>query len=103
LEFFSKQEFVRLDQEHDQKLARKGAKHHKKYCEKCHEDSGRSSEDDAGILAGQWMLYLTYSMDDFTSGRRDMEKKMKKKLDLMMKEQGDEGMKQLIHFYGSQK
>jgi hypothetical protein len=42
-------------------------------------------------------------MDDFTSGRRGMEKKMKKKLDLMMKEQGDEGMKQLIHFYGSQK
>jgi sulfide dehydrogenase cytochrome subunit len=102
-DFFSKQEFIRLDQEHDQKLARKGAKHHKKYCEKCHEDGGRSSEDDAGILAGQWMLYLTYSMDDFTSGRRGMEKKMKKKLDLMMKEQGDEGMKQLIHFYGSQK
>ena len=102
-DFFSQQKFVRLDQKHDADMAKKGAKHHKKYCEKCHEDDGRSAEDDAGILAGQWMLYLSYSMDDFISGRREMEKKMKKKLDLMMEEQGDQGMEELIHFYGAQK
>ena len=102
-DFFSKQAFIRRDQQYDQNLAMKGSKHHKRYCEKCHEDGGRSAEDDAGILAGQWMPYLTYSMDDFTSGRRDMEKKMKKKLDLMMKEKGEEGMNELIQFYGSQK
>jgi sulfide dehydrogenase cytochrome subunit len=101
-DFFSKQEFVRLEQKYDPGMAKKGEKHHKKYCEKCHEDGGRSAEDDAGILAGQWMLYLNYSMDDYTSGRRDMDEKMKEKLDLMMKEQGDEGMKQLINFYGAQ-
>ena len=102
-DFFSKQEFVRLEQKYDPGMAKKGEKHHKKYCEKCHEDGGRSAEDDAGILSGQWMLYLNYSMDDYTSGRRDMDEKMKEKLDLMMKEQGDEGMEQLIHFYGAQK
>ncbi|MFQ5644178.1 MAG: c-type cytochrome [Thiogranum sp.] len=102
-EFFSRQKFVRMEQKYDRKLARKGAKHHKKYCEKCHEDGGRSAEDDAGILAGQWMTYLEFSMDDFTSGNRAMEKKMKKKLDLLLKEQGDEGLVQLIHFYAAQK
>ncbi|HHJ15792.1 MAG TPA: c-type cytochrome [Gammaproteobacteria bacterium] len=102
-DFFSKQKFVRLPQKYDRKLAKKGAKHHKKYCEKCHEDGGRSAEDDAGILAGQWMTYLEFSMEDFTSGNRTMEKKMKKKLDLLLKEQGEEGIEQLINFYAAQK
>jgi sulfide dehydrogenase cytochrome subunit len=102
-DFFSKQEFIRRDQEYDQNLAMKGSKHHKRYCEKCHENGGRSAEDDAGILAGQWMPYLTYTMDDYLSGSREMGKKMKKKCDLLMKERGEEGMKELIQFYGSQK
>jgi len=42
-------------------------------------------------------------MEDFTSGNRPMEKKMKKKLDLLLKEQGEEGIEQLINFYAAQK
>lgn len=100
--YFSKQPFVRQPQSHDINLARKGKALHKKYCEKCHEDSGRSAEDDAGILAGQWSLYLSYMMDDYTSGRREMDKKMKKRVKKLQEEQGDSGIKQLIHFYASQ-
>ena len=76
---------------------------HKKYCEKCHEDGGRSSEDDAGILASQMMPYLRNTMADFTSGGREMPKKMKKKVDSLKKSKGDKGMDQLIHYYGSQR
>jgi len=101
--YFAKQEMIRQDQKFDKKQAKAGAKLHKKYCEKCHEDGGRSSEDDAGILAGQWMEYLEFTMDDFTSGRREMTKKMKKKVEKLQKDKGAEGMSQLINFYGSQK
>lgn len=100
---FAKQKMVRKPQEFDAKRAKAGEKLHKKYCEKCHEDGGRSSEDDAGILAGQWMDYLEFTMDDFTSGKREMTKKMKKKVEKLQKDKGDQAMGDLIHFYGSQK
>ncbi len=102
-DYFSKQTFVRKEQKFDPKLAKQGGKLHRKYCEKCHEDGGRSSEDDAGILAGQWMDYLHYTMDDFKNGRRDMPKKMKKKVSKLEKDKGPEALEALINYYGSQK
>lgn len=101
--YFSKQPFVRMTQEYDPKKAEQGKKLHKKYCEKCHEDNGRSPKDDAGILAGQWATYMRYNMADFASGSRPMEKKMAKKLEELQKAQGDKGVDALIHFYASQK
>jgi len=99
--FFAKQPFVRQPQKFDSKLAKKGKKIHKKYCEKCHEDGGTSSEDDAGILAGQWEPYVRFSMEDFTSGNRHMEKKMKKKMKSLQEDHGDAGVDALIHYYSS--
>lgn len=101
--FFSEQKFIRQPQKYNTKLAKKGKKLHKKYCEKCHEDGGTSSEDDAGILAGQWEPYLRYSMEDFTSGNRSMEKKMKKKMKSLEDDHGDAGVDALIHYYSSYK
>lgn len=101
--YFSKQKMVRKDQKFDAAQAKEGAKLHKKYCEKCHEDGGRSAEDDAGILAGQWMEYLEFTMDDFTSGKREMTKKMKKKVEKLQADKGDKALSDLIHYYGSQK
>jgi sulfide dehydrogenase cytochrome subunit len=100
--YFSKQPFIRQPQEYDAKLVKRGKKLHKKYCEKCHEDGGRSSEDDAGILAGQWQAYIRFNLEDFTSGTRPMEKKMKKQLDKLDKAHGQAGINALIHFYASQ-
>lgn len=99
--YFSKQPFVRLQQRFDEKAAKLGKKLHKKYCEKCHEDEGRSSEDDAGILAGQWEPYLRFTMNDFTSGKRPMEKKMKKRMDKLDKAHGEQGVDALIQYYAS--
>ena len=101
-EFFAKQEYVAAEQDADAAMAKKGAKLHEKYCEKCHEDGGKTAED-GGILAGQWLPYLTYSMEDYMSGAREMPKKMKKKVESMHKKAGDEGIKQLLNFYASQK
>ena len=101
-DYFSHQPFVRHPQEHDTRQANLGKKLHKKYCEKCHEDGGRSAEDDAGILAGQWEPYLRFTLEDFTSGKRSMEKKMKKRMDKLAEEHGPQGLEALIHFYASQ-
>lgn len=103
-EFFSKQKFVPAKgQEFDAKLAKKGAKLHDKYCEKCHADGGTSSEDDAGILAGQWVPYLRYTLADMQAGKSHVPKKMKKKLKKLHKKAGDAGIEQLINFYASRK
>ncbi len=100
--YFAKQKMVRQEQKFDATQAKAGAKLHKKYCEKCHEDGGRSAEDDAGILAGQWTTYLEYTMDDYVDGHREMTKKMKKKVKKLLKAD-PKGMEKVIHYYGSQK
>lgn len=101
-EFFSKQKMVRYTQETDPAKVKKGAKLHDKYCEKCHEDGGSFDDEGTGILAGQWMPYLTFSFEDFNSGAREMPKKMKRKLEKMVKKEGQEGIESIVHFYGSQ-
>lgn len=100
--YFGKKKFVRLSQKFDKKSADSGAKLHKTYCSKCHEENGRSAEDDTGVLAGQWTPYLTYTMKDFLDGKREMGKKMKAKVTKMNEKYGDKGFQDVIQFYASQ-
>ncbi len=103
-EFFSKQTFVPAKgQKFDAKLAKKGAKLHDKYCEKCHAEGGTSSEDDAGILAGQWTPYLKYTLADMLAGNSHVPDKMKKKLKKMHEKTGDTGIEQLLDYYMSRR
>ena len=97
--YFSQQQYKVNTQKVDPKLAAKGAKVHKKNCEKCHEDDGRSGEE-AGVLSGQWAPYLRYMMEDYRNGRSEMiEKKMRKKVNKL----SDADTEALIHFYAGQK
>lgn len=100
-EYFANQKLIPMKQSFDKTKASNGKRLHDKYCEKCHEDGGRKP-DEGGILAGQSMLYLGFSMDDFLSGHRDMDKDMKKKVDEMLKDTDKSSVDALIHFYGSQ-
>ena len=97
-EHYAKQKFIPHKQPFDAKLAKKGAKVHKKRCEKCHSDNGSNAEDDAAILAGQWKGYLKRQFDLIASGKRDVPKKMKKKFKKL--KPGD--AEALIEFYASQ-
>ncbi len=99
--FFAKQPLQLVAQQYDEQLARQGAVLHDKYCEKCHEDGGRPG--DAGILAGQWMPYLTIAMEDFLAGRREYPRKMQRKVDAVIEAEGERAVPALIHYYGSQK
>ena len=100
--FFAAQPAVPMQQDFDAKKAALGAKIHKQNCNKCHEDGGRSGQEDP-ILAGQSMLYLQYSMADFKNKAREGDKKMAKKVKAVMSEYGKEGLDALIHYYGSAK
>ena len=99
---FAKQPFVRLPQKVDEDLAKKGKDLHKDHCEKCHEDGGRKDEDGSSILAGQWLPYLQFAMADFTSGGREMAKKMKSQVE-KVQAKDPKGLDALMHFYASQK
>ncbi len=81
----------------------KGKALHEEYCEKCHSDGGANADDDSGILAGQWVPYLHYTMQDFMNGDRAISKKMKKKVEKLMDKEGKAGLNAIISYYGSQK
>ncbi|MCU7882106.1 MAG: cytochrome c4 [Candidatus Thiodiazotropha sp. (ex Lucinoma aequizonata)] len=102
-ELFSKQPFVQAKQSFDADKAAKGAKLHEKYCEKCHAEAGTSAENDSGILMGQLRPYLHYTMSDYKAGDREMTKKMKKKVNQLIKKEGDNGFDALFNFYAQGK
>lgn len=84
--------------------AKAGHKLHEEYCEKCHEDGASSVEDDSGLMAGQWMPYVHWTLDDYVAGRNTpSEKKMAKALMKMLDEHGPASVEKLVHFYGSRK
>ena len=96
-QFYAGKEFVRAKQSFDPEKAARGQKIHDANCEKCHEDGGSSAEDDAGVLAGQWMPYIEQTFKSYASGERVMPKKMKPKFEKL----SDESKEDLLHYYGS--
>ncbi len=93
----SKKPFVRAKQTSDAAKAAKGKAVHDANCTKCHTEGGSSADDDAGILAGQWMTYISHTFEEFKSGERPLPKKMKPKFDALTKED----MEALANYYGS--
>ena len=93
--FYSKQSFQGWTQAAVGPKAKQGHMIHENFCEKCHEDGGTSVEDVA--LAGQWMPYISQQMKEYTSGKRPMTKKMKKKFEKL----NDADKENIVHYYGS--
>ena len=90
--------FVAAQQEFDADLAAAGKAVHDEACDKCHSDGGANPDDEAGILAGQWMGYLKATFAAYASGDREQDKKMKEKMDAL----SDADTTALIHYYASQ-
>ena len=99
-EHFAKQKFVAATgQKVDEAKAKKGAKIHDKYCEKCHSELGTVADDDSGFLQGQWKSYTAAQLMDFHAGDRKASKKMAKQMKKMYKKEGSEGLEALVEFY----
>ncbi|MGB5739081.1 MAG: hypothetical protein WBM54_07005, partial [Woeseia sp.] len=67
-------------------------------CGRCHSKGGSDPEDEAGILAGQWLGYLQVAFADYKSGERQQTEKMKQKIDAL----SAEDTKALLNYYASQ-
>lgn len=100
--YFGKLPFGRAPNQVDAEKVKAGKKLHGEFCKKCHADNGKKDEDGSNVLAGQWLPYLKFAMEDFTGGKRKMEKKMKAQVeDVQKKDPG--GLEALMNFYASQK
>ncbi len=99
--YFAKLPHKPAKQSFDPVKAKYGKKLHDKYCEKCHEEGGRLP-DSSGPLAGQWKPYLQFTLNDFINGHSTVDKKMKKKLDKLVKKEGMDGIKAVLEYYASQ-
>jgi len=97
-EHYSGLTFVAAKQEFDAALAEKGAEIQKRECDRCHSDGGSNADDEASILAGQWMPYLRTAFEQYASGDRPQDKKMKEKMDLL----SADDVEALLHYYASQ-
>lgn len=75
-----------------------GEKLYTSNCSKCHDENGTLADDDAGLLASQWLPYMQYSLMDFKAGTTEMPKKMKKKVDAL----SDDELEGLLQFFASQ-
>ena len=90
--------FVPAQQEFDAALAAAGKAVHDSECARCHTDGGSNPEDEAGILAGQWMGYLETTFAEYASGAREQPKRMKDKMDAL----SADDVQALLHYYASQ-
>lgn len=95
---FAAQKITRVKQDLDAGKVAAGSKLYGPNCEKCHDKSGSLPDDDSGILAGQWLPYLTYSMADFRADKREMPKKMRKKVEKL----DDSELEALLQYFASQ-
>ena len=97
-EYYAGLEFVPAVQDFDATLAEKGAAIHKAECDRCHSDGGSNADDEAGILAGQWMGYMRTAFEQYASGDRPQDKKMQEKMDPL----SAEDIEALLNYYASQ-
>lgn len=101
-EYFGEREFGRPAQPFDATMAAKGEELQAVYCENCHEEDG-SLADGIGVLAGQKLPYLHYSVADFQSGARYAERRKQQKMEDLMKAEGAAGYEAVLNYYASQK
>lgn len=98
--FFERQAFEPAEQSFDPALADRGARLHiDRGCERCHSDGGRTTNDMAPVLAGQWTPYLRRAMDALRSGERQGPKVM----NAAIHELADREVEALLNYYASQR
>jgi sulfide dehydrogenase cytochrome subunit len=92
---YAEQKFVPAKQQVDLAKAAQGGIVHGDLCEKCHTEAGSVAEDDAGILAGQWMPYMQQSFKEYRTDKRPDIKKMTTAFGKI----SDADVEALIHYY----
>ena len=90
--------FVAAKQEFDADKAAAGQAVHEANCDRCHSEGGSNPDDEASILAGQWMGYMKATFAEYKSGEREQPKKMEEKVSVL----SDADFEALLHYCASQ-
>jgi sulfide dehydrogenase cytochrome subunit len=96
--YYAAQPFVAAKQAFDAELAAAGKAIHDRDCEVCHSAGGSDAEDEASILAGQWIGYLRHSFAQYRAGEREQPPTMQQKIDAL----SDAEVESLVQYYASQ-
>ena len=83
----------------DAKLVAKGKELADKNCKRCHLESGKEFDENAAVVAGQWLKYLQVQMDDYASGKRKMSEKKAEKMKTLSRDE----LEAMAHYYASVK
>lgn len=98
--FFAEKPWVSAPIKADAKLAAKGKEVHEDSCDSCHEEGGRSQEDETPRVAGQWPDYSLLMLEKCHAlGKRCAPKKMGGKVSKL----SHDDLKALVQFYASEK
>lgn len=97
-EYYAGLEFVPAAQEFSPDLAEAGKAVHDRACGLCHTGGGSNPQDEASIIAGQWMGYLEQTFAEYRSGERDQIMVMRMAIDAL----SDDDVTALVHYYASQ-
>jgi cytochrome subunit of sulfide dehydrogenase len=97
-DYFAKQAYTPLKQPFDAAKAATGKALHDRDCKKCHSAGGKDPADDAGILAGQPLIWLKASLAGFHKGETEQPKKMKDVITKLT----DPELEALANFYASE-
>ena len=98
--WFAEQPWVSNDAVADSTLLALGSEIHESKCETCHEDGGRIQDDESPRIAGQWVGYTHYMLEQCREiGKRCQPRKMGER----MMELSDEELRALAHYYASEK
>lgn len=95
--YYSQQPFLPARQEYDSELAAAGAGLHEQFCEKCHENGGKTAGRGPRI-AGQWMHYFKATLKFVPTGEHLVPPLMERSVTDL----GTEDIEKLAHFYASQ-
>ncbi len=94
---YAEKGWTKAKQKFDAAKAAAGKALHEAECDRCHSEAGTNPEDEASMLGGQQMGYLSNMFAQYMDGSREQPKKMKEKLDALS---GDD-IEALVHYYGS--
>jgi len=98
--WFANQPWVSNDAVADSGLLAMGSEIHEKQCESCHEDGGRVQDDENPRLAGQWVGYVHYALEQCREiGKRCQPRKMGERVMKL----SDEELRALAQYYASEK
>jgi sulfide dehydrogenase cytochrome subunit len=98
--WFAEKPWVSNDAVADSSLLALGREIHESKCETCHEDGGRIQDEENPRLAGQWVGYTHYMLEQCREiGKRCKPRKMGER----MMNRSDEELRALAHYYASEK